>query len=166
MTFRQLYNDEVDQAYTIIEKRFQFLKKKGIGQYPFPYPERSVYEQRQIEGLNYCLEEEGEILAIVTLEKNKTLYDWDAIVSEDFFWLSTLYTRVDKSGQGLGVKMLEAIKKYCSKNDMDTLLLDCYKDGNYLEDYYTQQGFFKVREKAFHYPGRVFNACLMMWRGE
>ena len=166
MTFRKLETSEISAAYSIIEERFQFIKKKGINQYPFPFPERSVYEERQDKGMNYCLVENWEILAIATLEMNRSLDDWDMVVDEDFFWLSTLNTRVDKSGQGLGLKMLDAIKEYSSENGVETILLDCYKDGDYLEGYYSRNGFQKIREKAFHYPGRIFNACLMVWREE
>ncbi|MCK5155905.1 MAG: hypothetical protein KAQ69_05680 [Spirochaetales bacterium] len=162
MKFRILTNTEIDIAYDIVKQRFTYLEAKGINQYPFPFPARVNYIENHYQKENYGYFNNLQLLGIVTLSKRNKLSDWDSKDSNTtFLWVSALYTNPIYKNNNFGYEILCEVQKVAIANNIQTLLLDCYKDGNFLENYYSDYGFSKVSEKMFKYPGRQFTACLM-----
>ena len=163
MEFRKLYTNEVDSAYSIIESRFNFLKKKDIDQYPYPYPDKKTFSKQCKLENNYCLANDSSIVSIVTIEKTSNIGSWDYHDVVPFFWISAFYTKIDFSGNKIGLKMMGEIINHAQNQRIPYLLLDCYKVGGFLEKYYIDFGFIKMDEKLFQFPNRNFTASLMKY---
>jgi GNAT superfamily N-acetyltransferase len=93
----------------------------------------------------------AEVLySIATLEKNKKADGWDKRCEGDYFWLSAFYTNPDYAGKRIGLRMLDEIRDYSHRQNISTVMLDCFKDGGFLEDYYLKYGFKKIDENVFN----------------
>jgi len=161
MEFRLVQEEEIDKAYSIIEDRYQFLKQKGIDQYPCPYPLKDTFSSNVCNGKVYAIIDLNYILSIVTLQKMNSQSDWNYSSNQPFYWITAFFTNISFKGRDLGALTLNEVCSLAQKMEIPNLLLDCYKDGNFLEDYYLKYGFRKIDEKLFKYPGRQFWACLM-----
>lgn len=162
MILRVIKSTEIELAYKIIENRFQFLQRKNIDQYPYPFPPKEVYREKCKYNNNYGFFDNDTLLGIVTLTINEKKDGWGLNHSDkDYLWLSHLYTDIKFSGNNYSYKILDYIQNIALEQNINYLLLDCYKDGNFLEKFYTIYGFKKIDEKEFIFPGRKFNGCLM-----
>lgn len=161
MKFRKLNKEELDIAYNIIENRYLFLKNKGIDQYPFPFPKKNIFQQNIDNKVVYCLADDNYIYSIITLELLNEIKYWDYHNNESFIWITAFYSNMQFSGNNIGIKTLDEVRKMCSKQKISKMLLDCFTDFNFLEPYYFKYGFKKLNEKIFTYPGRSFNASFL-----
>lgn len=158
--FRKLPHEFVNSGYSIIEERFDWLISKGIKQYPFPFPPKETYLHHQEKGLNFGLFYDEELRGIVTLTPNVTGEGWNPKISGDHLWISALYTKVGCSN--IGKTILNGIEEFAGINNFKHLLLDCYLDGGFLQNFYKHNGFGIIEKKLFRYGEREFEAALMI----
>jgi N-acetylglutamate synthase-like GNAT family acetyltransferase len=162
--FKHLTDININDAYSIITDRFNYLVNKGIKQYPFPYPPLNIYKELQERKLNFGLfNNENELLGIVTLVNNKKDTGWN-IDDKDYVWISSLYVNTKFKNKKIGYKILDCIIDHMSKINISKFYLDCNKVGNYLEEYYRKYGFEKIEEKHMKYPSIEFDASLMYFK--
>lgn len=161
--FTTLADRDVATAYSVIVDRFEFLRDRGIDQYPYPYPPRDAYKRDQSARRNYALYEGAQILGIVTLQTDETTADWSELSLPDLYlWVTALYTPVARRGHGLGYAVLDAVLCHARKRSVPALLLDCYTHGGLVE-YYRRYGFRRLGEKRFAFAGRSFSSTLMQF---
>lgn len=158
--FRELQENNIENAYNIIEEQYQNLKNKGIKQYPFPFPTKENFIILQKENLNYGLFQDKVLLGIVSLTKNKKNTGWN-INDTNYIWISSLYVNPKYRNNKIGFVIIDHVIKMMSALNINRFYLDCNKDSNFLEKYYGNYGFKNIDEKFFDFPKIKFNACLM-----
>ncbi len=160
--FSQLKENDLNEAYSIIEERFSFLEGKGIHQYPFPYPTKEDFIKQQRDGINFCLKEDNSLFGIVTLTENVVRGEWNYRIFNRSLRISAFYTNIKVRGGGFGKILIENIEKYALQNSFDQLLLDCYTETGFLEGYYEDIGFKTQEKMVLSYPPRTFECALMV----
>lgn len=160
--FGPLERKHVEIAYSIIEQRFTYLQDKGIHQYARPYPPSSLFLENQALGINYALYNGDGIAGLVTISQIDQVPGWNATdTCKNSLWLTSLYSNPANRGKGAGYRILDEVCLLGERESKQAIYLDCYKDGGFLEQYYSRFGFSAIAEKFVEYPGHSFNACLM-----
>ena len=160
VTFGQLRDQDVAAAYSIIQERYDFLVCKDIDQYPYPYPPLDIYRRDQELGRNYALYRHNRMLGIISVRENECTADWSGFAVPDvFLWITSLFTSIAERGNSHGYRMLDHVVILAQRRNFPWLLLDCYKDGNFLVSYYQRYGFESLGEKRSEFSKRSFVAC-------
>ena len=161
--FLRLKDINVENAYEIIRRRFDYLEKKGIKQYLAPYPPYETFKKRQEDGLNFGLYISGKLNGIVTL-MNSFPDEWEEIrLNGRFLWICSLFTSKEARGQNIGSVLIDKVEEYAKSMSFDFLILDCYiNETGFLVQYYKKLGFKEIKRKEVIYPSRSFFAAFML----
>jgi len=150
------------QAYQLLVDRTIQLINNGSKQYVKPYPSYDVYHERTLKNENWILSDDLEIFGIVTIVKNGIGAEWKDIYCKlDHFWIASLFVSAEKKHRNIGRLLIENCIKIAKVEKINELLLDCYIDSDFLENYYMKYGFVTLVKKLFVFPNRKFNAALM-----
>jgi GNAT superfamily N-acetyltransferase len=162
-SFQHLQAEDIDEAYSIICSRVQYLLSKSIRQYLEPYPPKELYIERQKNGHNFGLYDGNELTAIVSAIPNYLPEGWiEYTPGDDFAWITTLFSSEKHRGKNLGYITMKEVENYLLSRNIYFLLLDCYvDDGEYLVSYYRNIGYEEVVRKEICYPTHTFTAALM-----
>lgn len=149
--FRSISESEKEQAYLIICQRAEWLHSKRIKQWTKPLP-REEFDKRQRNGSNYGLFVRGRLAVFLSLLKERLPY-WDHETNQtEVWWLTTLATAIDFSGQKLGQIAVKKALEYLRQNGQKCLYVDCEKGNGFLPNYYGKLGFDIVIEKDIVFP--------------
>ncbi len=163
MTLQKLNGDLLNQGWEIIEHRFYKLREKGIDQYPSLEYLRETFEKTIVEGTPFGLVVQSKLIGMFVLTSQKIDPRWEWDTNTPFLWLSAFFTDPSVSGQEIGAKLLLEAKRYAVQNLYESIVLDCYCDGNFLESYYQNQGFKTIKTTRFTFRERSFTAALLQW---
>lgn len=162
MEFTLLKDSDLKKAYSIITWGVEHLLSRNIRQYLKPYPPIEIFRERQTNRYNYALYDGNDLAAIVTLIPNHKDDDWKEFINSDnYIWISTLFTSKDHKGKNLGTRVLKEIEYLLQKSDVNTIYLDCYLGDGFLLNFYQNNGYHEISRKLFKYPNREFEAVLM-----
>ena len=125
LTFRQIADYEVEEAYEIICEVAAWLLGKGVNQWQEPLP-KEVYRQRHRKGFNYGLWVGERLAGIVSLTDDSPKYWKDELPQAPFVWLTTLVTRADFKGTAFGRRILEFAEKHVWDTGIRRICLDCH----------------------------------------
>lgn len=167
-SFQHLKAEDIDEAYSIICSRVQYLLSKNIRQYLEPYPPKELFIERQKNAYNFGLYDKNELTAIVSAIPNYVPDGWiEHAPRIDFAWITTLFSSEKHRGKNLGYTTMKEVENYLLPKKIYFLLLDCYvNDGEYLVSYYRNIGYKEVVRKDICYPTHAFTAALMSKRLE
>jgi GNAT superfamily N-acetyltransferase len=162
-SFQLLKPEDVDEAYSIISSRVQYLLSKNIRQYSEAYPPKELFIERQKNAYNFGLYHATELTAIVSAIANYIPDGWiEYTPRNDFAWITTLFSSEKHRGKNLGYIAMKEVDNYLFSRKIYSLLLDCYvDDGEYLISYYRNIGYKEVVRKEICYPTHTFTAALM-----
>lgn len=141
----------------ILEDAREWLKAKGINQWPFPFTP---------EWVNQCLEKQEFFLANVddTTVAVFRLLNTDPFIweedTEDAIYIHSLAVRRSWQGHGIGSNLLRWIEDYAVHNHRPYLRLDCMAENSVLCQYYKQAGFVACRIKEFQIRQFLYKAQL------
>jgi hypothetical protein len=162
MIFELLTPENNVNAYSILSQRINSLINNGFKQYVQPYPDFNTYSQRTILKQNWILRYEGSICGIVSLIADGMDSGWKEYYSpSNYYWISSLFVSEAWKYKKIGKILIEECVNISKKHHKEELLLDCYTDSGFLEEYYLGNKFITIGKKLFIYPGREFNAALM-----
>jgi ribosomal protein S18 acetylase RimI-like enzyme len=151
LEFRRISESEREQAYSIICQRTEWLHSKRIKQWTEPLP-REEFDKRQRDGDNYGLFVSGRLAVFLSLVKERLPY-WDNETNQtEVWWLTTLATAIDFSGQRLGPMAVQKALERLRQNGQKSLYLDCERGNGFLSNYYGKLGFDIVAEKGILFP--------------
>ncbi len=162
-SFQLLQNKDVDNAFSIICSRVQFLLKRNIKQYSEPYPPKTLFIERQKKGNNYGLYNGNELTAIVSIIPNHIPDCWiEYKPKNNFVWVTSLFSSEKHKGKNLGYVTMKEVEKYLLSQRIYLLILDCYvDDGDYLVSYYNNINYKEIIRKEICYPSHTFTSALM-----
>jgi GNAT superfamily N-acetyltransferase len=162
-SFQHLQAEDVDEAYSIICSRVQYLLSRNIRQYLEPYPPKDLFIERQKDGYNFGLYDGNELTAIVSAIRNYLPDGWmEYAPRNDFAWITALFSSEKHRGKNLGYVTMREVENYLLSRKIYSVLLDCYvDDGEYLVSYYRNIGYEEVVRKEICYPTHTFTAALM-----
>jgi GNAT superfamily N-acetyltransferase len=162
MEFRNLKDCDVENAYSILCWRIEYLLSKGIKQYEYPYPPKDVFVIRQKNNFNYALYDDKKLALIVSLIQNYKPDGWiNEIKKDNFLWVTSLFSSKEYKGRNLGYVILDKIDTYAKEKGYNSLFLDCFLGDGFLVKYYNQKGYKEIARKEVEYPNRKFQAVLM-----
>ena len=157
--FRKINNTEADGAYSIICQRTDWLNSKGIKQWTEPLP-KPVFDNRQKSGQNFGLFCNDQLAVFLSLVKESIPYWQEGIGNADVWWLTTLASSVDSSGQDLGHITVRQAVDFLDGKNVTTLYLDCI-DG-FLPVYYERIGFRRIVQKDIDFPKCGLSHMILM----
>jgi len=162
-SFRHLKDEDVDQAYSIICSRVQYLLSRDIKQYTEPYPPMELFVERQKKEYNFGLYYGNELTAIVSIIPNYIPDCWIEYKPKiNFAWVTSLFSSEKHKGKNLGYFTMKEVENYLLSQKIYFLLLDCYvDDGDYLVSYYSNINYKEIVRKEICYPTHTFTAALM-----
>jgi GNAT superfamily N-acetyltransferase len=162
MEFRNLKDRDVENAYSILCWRIEYLLSKGIKQYEHPYPPKDIFLDRQRNNYNYALYDDSTLAIIVSLMPNYKPGGWiSELKIENFIWVTSLFSSKEYKGKNLGYFILDEIGTFAKTKGYNSLILDCYLGDGFLVKYYNQKGYKEIARKEVEYPNRIFQAVLM-----
>ena len=149
--FRRILENEKEQAYLMICQRTEWLQSRKIRGWSESLP-REEFDKRQRNGNNFGLFKGGRLAVFLSLLKARLPY-WDNETNQmEAWWLTTLTTAIDFSGQKLGEMAVKKAVEHLRQNGQKSLYLDCVKGDGFLPDYYGKLGFNVVIEKDIVFP--------------
>lgn len=151
--------DGVEQSY---EEFFDHEEAHG----PWTVWKRGVYPTRQTaqrsleNGTLYLLEEAGEILASVTLDRTQpkeyAQIPWDCPAGEgEALVIHTLCVRPSRAGQGLGTQMVRHAMEEARRQGCKAIRLDTGAQNKPAVGLYTKLGFRLVSAGAILLDGQI-----------
>lgn len=159
--FRQLRDDEFDEAYAIASDAVSWLLSKGITQYLQPIPEKA-YRKRHLAGWNHGLFIQDKLAAVITLIKGYRPAEWQGYLPEDpFIWMATLASAHACKGLGVGGLAVAHAENLLRQHGERLVLLDCYYGTGFLPHYYANLGYVPIKRMEVVYPSRTIDALLM-----
>ena len=173
MTRAQYYlanmkDHDLDKAYGIICWQADYLRSKGINQYPVPYPTTVELHRRQEKDYNFCLYDSSndQIAVFASVIPSGIPDGWkDFEPTESYVWISSLFTSKEYKGNGLGYKMMSEIESKSKREGFRLALLDTHVEyGNFLVEYYSAIGYEEVVRRSIVYPTNTFQGALMKKR--
>lgn len=148
LVFDRAQINNIPEAYSIIEKRVQWMENKGIRQwnttdylntYPIAY-----FEAHQKAGNLYIAKDavSDKVLGLMVLMPHDTR--WEGYEESDSYFVHNFAT--DPEVKDLGSYMLEEAEKCAKKDGKIFLRLDCPYGNSYLNNFYQQRNFLPVGE--------------------
>lgn len=139
--FRKAKADEVERAFSLMEKRVHWMDETGIRQwnvtrYLEAYP-MSYYEERQSAGSLYVLVRDGSIIGTVVLLEDDER--WQDRSAEPALYVHNLATMPGEKGAGKTI-LLEA-EQLARSMGKHYIRLDCAVDNQFLNSYYASFGY-------------------------
>ena len=159
--FRNLNNDEIDEAYRIVSERTEWLNSKKIRQWIAVLP-KDILFQRQNKNENYGLFVDSSMAVFLSLVKEIN-EDWiDVVGNAEEYWLYTLCSAKAYSGNSYGVYAMNKVIEKMKDLKIKSLYLDCVSGNGFLENFYNNLGFATISKKEFSYQGvGIFDMVLM-----
>jgi hypothetical protein len=147
--FRRIDNSEIDEAYSIVCQRTDWLNSTGLKQWTEPLP-KSVFDNRQKSGQNFGLFCNDQLVVFLSLVKESIPYWQKEIGNADVWWLTTLASSIDFLGKNLGETAVGRAINFLKGKNVTTLYLDCVE--GFLPMYYGRIGFKKIIQKDIDFP--------------
>ena len=135
--------EDLESIQKLIYDRCEWFYANGIigwqiDSYPDEYDLAYFKEQMKINKL-FVAKINNKICGVMLLKNDDNDYWHD---DEDSYYLHHLAT--DINIKGIGNTLLNYAIEQCKKDNKKYLRLDCYKDSNFLNEYYKKAGFKNV----------------------
>ena len=149
-SLRTVDTTEKKIVFNLLTAAAKTLAKKKINQWQYwqnPPIEKVKWVEDGIEKKEYFFIENisGQIMGVVRVANNDLLY-W-GVMNDKSKYIHSLIIHEEFSGHGLGIKVVDKIKKEAILNNVQYLRLDCDCTNKKLCKYYINQGFEQVGQK-------------------
>jgi|GEM_PF-88023 len=142
-TFTRAKPEDIQEIYSIVKKRVQWMEDKGIRQwnttdYLNTYPP-AYFIAHQKAGNLYVAKDHtnDEVMGLMVLMPFDTR--WEGYVELNSYYVHNFAT--DPTVKGIGVRMLHDAEKLAASHGKSYLRLDCPSDNIYLNNFYESKGY-------------------------
>lgn len=140
--------EDLDAIHKLIYDRCLWFKKKkvkgwNVKFYPNKYDKNYVLEQMKINKL-LVAKIENKVCGVMLLKGEDKNY-WNN--DDSSYYIHHLATDINL--KGVGKKLIDYAIEQCKKDKKEYLRLDCYKESEFLNNYYQKTGFNNVGSGIF-----------------
>ncbi len=142
----------------ILEEAREWLRTKGINQWPFPFTPEWV--DKCLEKQEFFLGNVDQVTVAVFRLLNTDPFIWGEN-TEDAIYIHSLAVRRSWQGHKIGSGLLHWVEDYAVQNHRPYLRLDCMAENSALCQYYEQAGFVacqmkEIQIRQFLYKAQLF----------
>jgi ribosomal protein S18 acetylase RimI-like enzyme len=137
--------DDLDQVLELLEEAFRWLSPRGLGAQWAPSPTfRQIIKDNVERGEVYVAKDVEEIVGTITLQWSDVKF-WGDLPPEAGY-VHKLAIKRSRSGQRLGLRMLQWAESITRKEGKRYLRLDCLASNKAIREYYEKAGFIHIRD--------------------
>jgi len=157
--FRPINSSEVESAYAVYLRVFEWLNAKGVRQWLRALPFEVFLERERKKELFGCFIEK-RIAGVVSMALEASPY-WPELGEESRWWIKTLAVDRKWRGAGVGVVTMRGCENRVWDAGAAEVFLDCV-DVGFLPRYYAGSGYAVLGRKDITDPsGNTFHVALM-----
>jgi len=152
--------EDLDKIMEMVSETIKIMKEEKNDQWTELYPTRQIFETDVQNGSLYVLEEEGQVLGSITIDRNTpNEYNNDSIIWRKVSEAYTLHRLVVDPiirGKGIASRLINHAETIAQQNEVPYIKTDTYSLNTKAQALFEKNGYKKVGEMAFHGKERPF----------
>ena len=145
MVFRKAEEKDIFRMMEMVNQSKASMKARGIDQWQMGYPNEGVLREDLEKGINYVLEDGGEVVGMITVvsgeEEAYNTIEGSWLNQEDYVSFHRVCVEESRKGQGLAGILFEEGEKLCREWGFRNIRNDTHPDNKSMQRAVEKFGF-------------------------
>lgn len=140
---RKAKQNDLEQAFNILQKVKMHMLSEGIDQWDEEYPNKSILAKDIEKEEGFVFEENDEVLAFMVLNEHcdEEYKDLNWKTPDPFLIMHRLFVKPTAQGRGISSKMIAYAEKYATDQNFKSIRFDTFSLNDTANAVYTKKGY-------------------------